>query len=488
MTQPNLLELAKQGNARAIATLMNRQLQAKRITAKASLKEGCLKVMLESQQVPPQEASVTFVRYGLTNLKPASIEKVKVYGRKTGENNPAWSEEFELTKKPNIPTLKEQAKQCHVDAITTLLNRALEHKNILTKVTVEADCLQVIVESASVPDRQTSTTLIRRELLSLKVDSLKTVKLYGRQRGDEFIAWSNEFDLVEKTASTSRIDSSSQTNPKQPVQAETFSRNLTPAFKRIEKSLQIFISNIILFSLIYLTVLLFIYVLEILPPFYLYRGSFLFIPTFIIPIFIFSPIATGATVYSSHQIQKGRKPNYPEAMSVGFRKWGLILVCRFLVVCFIFLASILLSIGLGILLIMGYGNPSSAPFLIFAVANIFGYSWILAIIILLLTRGVKYALIDSVVVFEEKRNPIEIIQKSDFLMRGRKFQMAAIFILLGLAWFVLLRLISNMVSFGPVIIFIFFIIFKLLTPIVNLILDIFLALFYWEVRQQKSAS
>jgi hypothetical protein len=76
MTQPNLLELAKQGNARAIATLMNRQLQAKRITAKASLKEGCLKVMLESQQVPPQEASVTFVRYGLTNLKPASIQKV----------------------------------------------------------------------------------------------------------------------------------------------------------------------------------------------------------------------------------------------------------------------------------------------------------------------------------------------------------------------------------------------------------------------------
>jgi hypothetical protein len=485
MTQPNLLELAKQGNARAIATLMNRQLQAKRITAKASLKEGCLKVMLESQQVPPQEASVTFVRYGLTNLKPASIQKVEVYGRKTGENNPAWSEEFELTKEPNIPTLKEQAKQRHVDAITTLLNRALEHKNILTKVTVEADCLQVIVESASVPDQQTSTTLIRRELLSLKVDSLKTVKLYGRQRGDEFIAWSNEIDLVEKIPSTSRVDSSSQTNPKQQVQAETFSLNLTPAFKkRIEASLRIFISNIIFFSLIYLTVLLPTYVLGILPPFYLYRGFFMFIP-----IFIFSPIATGATVYSTHQIQQGRKPNYPEAMSVGFRKWGLILVCRFLVVCFIFLPSILLSIGLGILLIMVSGNPSaSAPFWLFAVPYIFVYSWILAIIILLLTRGVKYALIDSVVVFEEKRNPIEIIQKSDFLMGGRKSQNAATFILFGLAWFFLLRLISNMFSFVPVINFIFFI-FKLLTPIVNsFILDIFLALFYWEVRKQKSAS
>jgi hypothetical protein len=31
-TQPNLLELAKQGNAHAIAALMNRQLQPKGIT------------------------------------------------------------------------------------------------------------------------------------------------------------------------------------------------------------------------------------------------------------------------------------------------------------------------------------------------------------------------------------------------------------------------------------------------------------------------
>jgi hypothetical protein len=487
MTQPNLLELAKQGNARAIATLMNRQLQAKNITAQATLKEGCLQVMLESQQVPDQETSVTFVRYGLTNLKPASIQKVKVYGRKTGENTPAWSEEFYLTNKPNISTLKEQAKQRHIDAITTLLNRALEHKNILTKATLEADCLQIIVESASVPDQQTSTTLIRRELLSLKVDSLKTVKLYGRQRGDDFIAWSNEFDLVEKTPSTSRIDSPSQTNPKQQVQAATFSLDLTPVFKKIEESLRIFRSNIIFFILIYLTVLLPTYVLEILPPFYLYKRFFMFIPTFIIPIFIFSPIATGATIYSTHQIQQGRKPNYPEAMSVGFRKWGLILVCRFLVVGFIFLCSILLSIGLGILLIIGSGNPSPPSSLFFAVPYIFGASWILAIVILLLTRGVKYAMIDSVVIFEEKRNPIEIIQRSDFLMIGRNLQVVAIFILFGLAWFVLFRLISNINSFDFVINFIFSI-FKLLVPIVNLILDIFLALFYWEVRQQKSAS
>ncbi|WP_277926746.1 MULTISPECIES: hypothetical protein [Nostoc] len=41
MTQPNLLELAKQGDAQAIASLINRQLQPKGITAKVALKDAC---------------------------------------------------------------------------------------------------------------------------------------------------------------------------------------------------------------------------------------------------------------------------------------------------------------------------------------------------------------------------------------------------------------------------------------------------------------
>ena len=51
-SHPNLLDLAKQGNAYAIGALMNRQLQLKGITAKAALKDSCLQIMLESKQVP----------------------------------------------------------------------------------------------------------------------------------------------------------------------------------------------------------------------------------------------------------------------------------------------------------------------------------------------------------------------------------------------------------------------------------------------------
>ena len=122
-TQPNLLELAKQGNAKAIAALMNRQLQPKGITAKAALKDGCLQIMLESAQLSNQQALVAFIRKGITSLGTAPIERVKVYGRQTGEEIPAWSQEFELRTQSNpfsdFSTFPSQEKQQANSSILT---------------------------------------------------------------------------------------------------------------------------------------------------------------------------------------------------------------------------------------------------------------------------------------------------------------------------------------------------------------------------------
>ncbi|MBW4492966.1 MAG: hypothetical protein KME26_07735 [Oscillatoria princeps RMCB-10] len=97
MAPPTLLELAQQGDPQAIAALLNRQLQPQGITAKVAVREGCLHVLLESAQQPPdRQACVDFVRTELTSLEPESIDRAKVYGRKTGEKEPAWSQEFGL--------------------------------------------------------------------------------------------------------------------------------------------------------------------------------------------------------------------------------------------------------------------------------------------------------------------------------------------------------------------------------------------------------
>jgi hypothetical protein len=98
-TQPNLLQLAKQGNARAIAILLNRSLQPKGIAARASFKDGCLQIMLESAQVPDQLVFVNFIYKGITNLGSEVINTVKVYGRKVGEEFPAWNQVFDLSGK-----------------------------------------------------------------------------------------------------------------------------------------------------------------------------------------------------------------------------------------------------------------------------------------------------------------------------------------------------------------------------------------------------
>ncbi|MEG4242626.1 SHOCT domain-containing protein [Microcoleus sp. MON2_D6] len=218
MTQPNILELAKQGDAKAIALLLNRQLQAKGITAAASLKDGCLQVMLEAAEAPSQQVLAPWVSKSIAGLGAASIEKVKVYGRQTGAKVPAWSQEFEgagqklpvanVTEErasssdnteSNQLSLKERAKLGDVDAIASLLNLPLQNKGISATASLQDGCLQVMLEGDRVPDEEVSIRIVRRELTNLKAGAIASVKVYGQQAGEDFPAWNREFEIVVET-------------------------------------------------------------------------------------------------------------------------------------------------------------------------------------------------------------------------------------------------------------------------------------------------
>ena len=222
MTQPNILELAKQGDAKAIALLLNRQLQPKGITAAASLKDGCLQVMLESIEVPSQQVMSAWVSKSIAGLGATSIEKVKVYGRQTGAKVPAWSQEFEVagqnlsvanvTEEPasssdntesNQLSLKERAKLGDVEAIASLLNLPLQNKGITATASLQDGCLQVMLESDVVPDEEASIRVVRRELTNLKAGAIASVKVYGQQAGEDFPAWNREFELVARATQSS---------------------------------------------------------------------------------------------------------------------------------------------------------------------------------------------------------------------------------------------------------------------------------------------
>lgn len=95
-SQPNLLELARQGDPQAIAALLNRQLKPKGITAKAFLKDNCLQIVLEAKQLPHQSTLLTFVRKAVTNLELSTVKTVKVDGQQHDKQVSDWSEEFAL--------------------------------------------------------------------------------------------------------------------------------------------------------------------------------------------------------------------------------------------------------------------------------------------------------------------------------------------------------------------------------------------------------
>ncbi|MEG4405724.1 hypothetical protein [Microcoleus sp. MON2_D5] len=92
--QYQLLEMAKQGKPKAIAQLINQLLQPKGIAATAGFKDGWLHVILESAEVPNQQATATYIHKKLCTLKSKYLTHVKIHGRQLGSKTVFWTQEF----------------------------------------------------------------------------------------------------------------------------------------------------------------------------------------------------------------------------------------------------------------------------------------------------------------------------------------------------------------------------------------------------------
>ncbi|MEH2126121.1 hypothetical protein [Nostoc sp.] len=160
MTQPNILKLAKQGDAEAIASLMNRHLHPKGITAKVAFQDAYLEVILESAQVLNQPILVAFIRKGLTALGAASVEKVKVYAQQTGKEFPAWSKEFDL-RIAEIEAVDNEQSSSNPQTLTISINlsgdtaRGLTNKDfefIANQISTDilSSCTNVFIQKVSI--------------------------------------------------------------------------------------------------------------------------------------------------------------------------------------------------------------------------------------------------------------------------------------------------------------------------------------------------
>ncbi|MDY6807091.1 MAG: hypothetical protein SXA11_25225 [Cyanobacteriota bacterium] len=90
-TQQKIIELAKQGNPKAIASILNQEIKPTGVSTIAGWKGDILHIILESDQVPNQQSFAPFVEQKIISLKSESLKNVKIHGRQSGNKSVAWT-------------------------------------------------------------------------------------------------------------------------------------------------------------------------------------------------------------------------------------------------------------------------------------------------------------------------------------------------------------------------------------------------------------
>ena len=214
MTSSHAITLAqaKQGDVKAIASLLNSKLQPKGITAKASIKNSCLHIMLEWAKVPPQKPLVDFIQKVFSSFSVDNCQEVKVYGRQAGEEIPDWTESFKVGL-AQVQNLEVLAKQGNIKAITALINQRLQSSKTIAKISLKGSCLQIMLESLEVPEQKQMVSLLQTEVLKLEVENVTSLKLYGKETGEDFPDWQDEVSLITTNKTQFQESQSINVNP-----------------------------------------------------------------------------------------------------------------------------------------------------------------------------------------------------------------------------------------------------------------------------------
>lgn len=102
---------------------------------------------------------------------------------------------------------RELLKQGDPNAIASSINRTLKPKGINADVTRDNGCLHIILEADKVPDQMVLVDFIRTGMTKLGLESIHTVKVYGRRTGDGSPTWEDEIDLMPADSMPYPVDS-----------------------------------------------------------------------------------------------------------------------------------------------------------------------------------------------------------------------------------------------------------------------------------------
>lgn len=110
----SILNRAKQGDADAIAALINRHAKHQGVVAQASLRQHCLHIILEGREPPIQAFWSHYLERALSQLGADTVTQLHIYGRCYGAKRSAWRETVLLGDRftvisPSAPTVLNPA-------------------------------------------------------------------------------------------------------------------------------------------------------------------------------------------------------------------------------------------------------------------------------------------------------------------------------------------------------------------------------------------
>lgn len=214
MSQAAILHQAKQGDPKAIASLLNQSLYYRKAEiTDATFEEDCLQIRLESPKIPNQHKLIPHLRDELISLDIKIVKKLHIAAFVTGTENQAWEETLTFAEdvapvapKSNIISAKSddvaleeaslelRAKRGEQAAIIGLLNHDLEPRNLTTQGRFNKGYLQVLVEGEYLHDKEELVQIIRQKLLDVKLPLVKKVTVYGKITEDNVPLWHQDFD------------------------------------------------------------------------------------------------------------------------------------------------------------------------------------------------------------------------------------------------------------------------------------------------------
>lgn len=93
----------------------------------------------------------------------------------------------------------ELAKQGNPQAIAALMNQTLQSKGITVSATVLSNCLTVVAEADTLPEKDSLLDFIRQGILNLKPQAIDRVIVQGKVKGEKHPGWRENVELPAKS-------------------------------------------------------------------------------------------------------------------------------------------------------------------------------------------------------------------------------------------------------------------------------------------------